>query len=229
METDSQEFLDAVAKAVAAEVAGLKSTNSKLKDEKTEVTGKLSGLQTQLDEYAAADATRANKAATKKGDWDKLEASLKDKQAAELEVREGRITALTASLRSEMLEKRAVEAIAAAGGSAKVLKPHVLNALSIHEDDGQFHAVVVDSKGAPRLTADAKTATDYMTVAEYVDTLKDDPDFSGVFSGTGAGGGGATSSKSQGSRSGPKRISSTDPLAFGRNAEAISRGDVEIV
>lgn len=229
MELDSQEFKDAVATAVAAEVAGLKSTNSSLKDEKVEIAGKLSGLQTQLDEYVKADAERDRKTATKRGDWDKLESSLKEKQAAELEVREGRITALTASLRGEMLEKRAVEAIAAAGGSAKVLKPHVLSALSIHEDDGEFHAVVVDEKGAPRLTADAKTATDYMTVAEYVETLKSDPEFAGVFSGTGAGGGGATSSKAQGGRSSPKQISSTDALAAGRYAAEIVKGTVEVV
>ena len=225
----TDEFKQAVAEAVAAEVAGLKATNSDLKDEKRAVSGKLTDLQSQIEAYQAAEAERERKAAAKKGDWEKLEAGLREKQAAELEVREGRIAALTTSLRKEMLEKRAVEAIAAAGGSAKVLKPHVLSALSIHEDEGKFSAVVVDEHGNPRLAADAKTATDFMTVSDYVENLKGDPEFAGVFSGTGAGGGGATASKSQGGRSSPKQISSTDPIALGRYAAEISRGEVEVV
>lgn len=225
----TDEFLQAVADAVAAEVAGLKAKNNELLGDKKTIAGKVSDLQSQLDGYAAADAERERKTAAKKGDWEKLEAGLREKQAAELEVREGRITALTASLRKEMLEKRAVEAIAAAGGSAKVLKPHVLSALSIYEDEGQFSAVVVDEHGNPRLASDAKTATDFMTVADYVENLKGDPEFAGVFSGTGAGGGGATSSKAQGGKASPKQISSTDPIALGRYAAEISRGEVEVV
>lgn len=229
METNSDEFNQAVVDAVAKEVERLKATNVDLKDEKTLLSGQLSESQQRLAKYASAEADREKKAATRKGDWDALEVSLKDHQAKELEVRDTRITALTTSLRSEILEKRAVEAIAAAGGSAKVLKPHILSALSIHEEDGQFIAVVVDEKGNPRLTVDAKTATDYMTVGEYVETLKSDPEFAGVFGGTGAGGGGATASQSTGSRSGPKTVDRNDPVAMGKLAAKIATGEVEVV
>lgn len=226
MDTNSDEFMQAVRDAVSTEVAGLKKTNTAMKDEKKDLSSKLSGLQTQLDEYAEADATRANKAAAKKGDWDKLEQDLRDQQIKELEVRDNRLKAMSDSLRSEMLEKRAVEAIANAGGSTRVLKPHVMSALSILEEDGKFIAVVIDDKGAPRLSPDAATATDYMTVGQYVETLKSDSEFAGVFGGTGAGGGGATSSKAQGSRSGPKTVDRHDPVAMGKVAAQIASGDV---
>ncbi len=240
MEVDpnSDEFNTAVASAVKAaveeQVAGLKKTNKSLKTEKESFRKQLVAFDgIDVDRYATLaeeSEKREKEAAQKKGDFDRLEEQLRTQQTKELDVRDGRIGTLEKALRSEMIERRAIEAIAKAGGRARSLKPHVVAAMSLREDEnGGFKPVILDDHGDPRLSAEATTASDFMTADEYVESLKADPDFAPLFDGTGAGGGGATGSDAQGGRSGPKTVSSTDPVAMGKMAEQIASGEVEVI
>ena len=237
VDTNSDEFRAAVDAAIGAaveeQVAGLKKVNADLKKEKAETKRRLAqfdGIDVERHTALVAEAEkRESETARKQGDFERLETQLREQQDKELGVRDTRIETLDAALRSEMIERRAVEAIAKAGGRARSLKPHVVAAMSLREDDnGGFRPVILDERGEPRLSAEAKTASDFMTADEYVESLKADEDFMPLFSGTGAGGGGATSSNQDG-RSGPKTISSADPIAMGKMADKIATGEVEVI
>ena len=237
VDTGSEEFkaaVDAAAKvAVEKQVAGLKTTNLDLKTEKEALKKQLGAFDgVDVENYATlqAEAEKRDKdKAQKQGDFDRLETKLKADHTKELGVRDGRIGTLTKALHDEMIERRAVEAIAKAGGSARALKPHVIEAMDLREDkNGGFQAVILDKHGEPKLAAEAETASDFMTADEYVESLKADKDFMPLFSGTGAGGGGASASDGDG-RSGPKTVSSTDPVAMGKLADKIATGEVEVI
>ncbi len=244
VDTSSDEFKQALADAVAEEVAGLKTKNRDLLGDKKASTTRLRELQTQLDQFDGLDVDkyetliaeadkRDKEAAQNKGDFDRLEEQLRTQHKKDLDtltgIKDAKISTLDKALHKEMIERRAIQAIAKAGGRARSLRLEVITAMSLREDgNGGFTPVFLGDNGEPRLSADPDSQSDFMTADEYVELLKLDPDFAPLFDGTGAGGGGATGSN-QGGKAGPKTVSSTDPVAMGKMAAQIASGEVEVV
>lgn len=97
---------------------------------------------------------------------------------------------LKGQLHTEILERQATEALVAAEAYPKIMKPIVMSALRMVEEDGKIAVRVIGADNNPRLSV--KTG-EYMTPAEYVAELKADKEYSGGFKGTGASGSGAPS------------------------------------
>jgi hypothetical protein len=101
------------------------------------------------------------------------------------------------ALHHALAESVAVQEIAKAKGSTKLLLPHVLKQIKIVEDEAatepadRFRAVVVDSKGNPRV-GDAQGTP--MTIAALITEFRDNAEFAGAFQGSGASGSGAPGS-----------------------------------
>ena len=84
----------------------------------------------------------------------------------------------------------AIQAIAAAGGNAELLLPHVLGATRTREVDGQFVVDVVNSDGAARI----KDANNNMSIADLVDEMRNSQTFGVAFKGTDKSGSGTQQS-----------------------------------
>jgi hypothetical protein len=89
-----------------------------------------------------------------------------------------------------------MQAVAAAGGEADLLLPHLLmQARVVRENDGRRTVRLLDRDGLERLSpADESTAP--MSLDERVAELKRDPRFAAAFRASGASGSGAASGPS---------------------------------
>ena len=83
---------------------------------------------------------------------------------------------------------------------------------------------MVDDKGHPRI-GDSEGGN--MTLGQFVESLKADPDYARVFDGSGSSGGGSTRSVAGGDSS--KTIAADDSAAFMANLEGIADGSVNAV
>jgi len=186
-----------------------------------------------LDEYAKMREQIAEiqkQKAKDAGDWETRESQLR-KEMAEVSAKERKaleteLEGLRGALDEEVRIARATSALAEHKGSTKVLLPHVLRyTKTVKGEDGRYTAIVVDEQGNPRI-GDSQGSN--MSIAQYVETLKADPDFARNFEGTGSTGGGA--SKSTGGASGPvRKIAANDGDAFIANLEKVAKGEVEVV
>lgn len=98
-------------------------------------------------------------------------------------------------LRNNTIRDVAMQAISKSEGVAKLLLPHVVNAIILEEtESGELVPRIRGEGGTPAFSA-AKPH-EYMGVEEYVLSLKDDDDFAYAFKGNGARGSGASSAGS---------------------------------
>lgn len=163
------------------------------------------------------------------GKFDELRKKDQEKFAVALKERDDENAKLRGSLERTLIESAAKSAIAAHGGDAELLLPHVTAATKLIEAEGQHRAVVIDPKGEPRLAPDAKTASDYMGIDHLVAGWKEGGKYPGAFAGTGASGGGAQPNASRGGSGGAKKtIPASDVAALNANAEAIAKGEVQV-
>lgn len=210
-----------------------KSRLDEFRNNNTSLKKQLEGFSgVDMDEIAQMReriATADRKTAEGTGDWAAREAQVRKEMAAvaakERETGIARLGLVESALDQEVRISRAVAAIAEAKGSTKVLLPHVLeHTRMIEQEDGQFAAVVVDEKGHPRI-GDSEGGN--MTLGQFVESLKVDPDFARVFDGSGSSGGGSTRSVAGGDSS--KTIAADDSAAFMANLEGIADGSVNAV
>jgi len=194
---ESEDFKKAVADAVAAEVKGLKENRDLALEQKRKAREQLEAYgeltPDEARELAKAKKKAEEEAAKKAGDFDKLKAQLEEAHTKQMKQVAAERDELQTALEHELIEKAAIEGITEAGGFAKVLKPHVIGKMRLHKtDDGKRLAVVLDESGQPALKKGASNPTDFMSVKDFVASLKDDDEFSHAFKGAGASGGATT-------------------------------------
>lgn len=187
-------------KALEAEVG---KRNKELADNRDEILTEKRGLERKLKAYEGidpdhvkeleeAEADRRAKDAKRKGDWDKREQQLKDEFDKILKGKDDDNQSLSSDLEHHLVGNAIKESIAAEHGSLRLLEPHVRESVRIEKsEDGARIAVVVDEKGNRRLKEGAKTTGDYMSIRDFVKTLREDKDLQGAFDGSGSSGSGS--------------------------------------
>lgn len=230
VDRNSDEFQAALKEAVEAEVEGLRGKNTELIGKNKKLAGRLQDLEARFDgidpdEVRAMLAARekaADEDAKKKGDWDQLREKLEARHATALKAVEDRNATLESELRRHLVNDALGSAIADVG----VLEDYrgaVTSLLrdrgpKVVEDDGQFRAVFTDDVGDPVPLADFVTAWSKSAAAA--------PFMPGTgTTGTGAESGGNTRSRAAGVRT----IKRDDLIGRGRHAEAIAKGEIEVV
>ena len=244
-ELDGDALKAAVEKAVQEarenweeEVAGLKANSTALLKEKKALATKVKGweeLGIDLEEMAKLKAEAEEKEATRaklEGDWEAREKQLKENLSKQIEERETRIGQLMGALDKEIRRSKAMAAIAKhAPDSVDLLLPHVLDAVSLHEQDGDFQAVVKGPDGQPKLMTDPQDKRNVipMTVEAYVETLRER--FPAAFPGSGGAGSSSRTLEATGAGGVPKRIDGADPNfndLFIKYADQIAKGEVVV-
>jgi hypothetical protein len=155
------------------------------------------------------------------GNWKALESQLIEKHTAQTEKLNGRITQLSTALERRLVDAEAASAIAELKGSVKGLLPHVKPHIRVVEQDGEFVAQVVDSKGNPRIS-DAKGTP--MSIRDLVAEFKNDGELGRLFEGSGSSGGGASRSNAGGGGS-PKIIAPSEIMA---HVADVATGKVQV-
>jgi len=157
-------------------------------------------------------------------------AQLLKKHQAELAAATGQAEKAMSFLNQHVAKSAALEALAAHGGNAELLMPHLLGQIRAAEVDGQFVAQVVDASGAPRVSMKAGNTGD-MTVAELVEAMKAQDHFQPAFSGSGASGSGAAGSGGAGRAGGVVRLSweeAHDPARYQAAVEAAEQAGSQL-
>lgn len=186
-------------KALEAEVG---KRNKELEDNRDEILTEKRGLERKLKvfegidpdhvkELEEAEADRRAKDAKRKGDWDKREQQLRDEFDKVLKGKDTENESLTGDLEHHLVGNAIKDAIAAEHGSLRLLEPHVRESVRIEKSEDGRVAVVVDEKGNRRLKDGAKTTGDYMSIRDFVKTLREDKDLQGAFDGSGSSGSGS--------------------------------------
>jgi hypothetical protein len=104
-----------------------------------------------------AQEQRAQTEAEKKGEWDKLRAQMNDRHALDLKAKDETIGQMRKRLEAELVDAKAVSALAAAKGSPDLLLPHVQRHVKVDDD---FNVVVVDSEGRSSRQRQGRTSFD---------------------------------------------------------------------
>lgn len=137
----------------------------------------------EIKELLAAQEKADEDKATRAGEWDKLKAQMNEKHDAALRAKDETITAMRARLNAELVDAKAVAAIAAAKGVPELLLPHVQRHVKV---DDEFNVQVVDGKGDPRVGAKGEP----LTIADLVAEMKASEVFGRAFEGSGQSGSG---------------------------------------
>jgi hypothetical protein len=116
-------------------------------------------IEQMLEAQAQLEADKAAKA----GEWDKLRAQMNDKHALDLRTKDETITAMRKRLEAELVDAKAVAAIAAAKGVPELLLPHVQRHVKVDE---HFNVNVVDAKGDPRVNGKGEPLSIFDLIAE---------------------------------------------------------------
>ncbi len=221
----TQEQLDA---AIAEATAGLKANQAELLKEAKAAKAALKNYE-GVDPKKYQELTQAAEEAERKrlaseGDFKSLEKQLVEKYEGEIgKEREVGKKYLTAMERY-MIDAAAATELAKHSDSPKLLLPHIKSRMKVIEQDGEFHARIVDDSGNVRIGKGQGSAP--MTLSELVEEMKQDKEFAPAFRGTGSSGGGA--SRSSGSAGGSKVVPAGDNAAFIANLAEIATGKVAV-
>ncbi len=186
-------------------VSTVAEASTALNAKNTELLGKLKEAKKVADGlpegFTVEEWERINKLvkdvdlAALKGDekLDTLRKQMTEAHAAELKGFEAKEQRLTAALESQLIDNAATAAITSANGNSALLLPHVKGHIKmVQGEDGEFSAIVVDSKGTERFSM--VNAGKTMQIDELVGEFKIKEDYKSAFSpdsaGGGAGGGG---------------------------------------
>lgn len=125
-----------------------------------------------------------------------------------------RETKLMDQIQKLMITDRATSAILEHKGNVKLLLPHVVNMMTVVEDDGHFETRIKNPDGkGHRISMKSGTDQTYMQPVELVEGLKDIDDFSSAFQGSGASGSGSSGSDGTGGSPGASvKLSEQDAL-----------------
>jgi galactokinase len=164
-----------------AKIAEKIAENKKLA-ERTKLLGERTPEEIQADFDLAAKAREQK--AKDEGNFEEL----KKLQAIELAKKDDAIKATETEIYDLVARNGAIEAITAAGGKVKKLLEPVLKHVRVVKEGDKRVAKVVDAKGNPRIVDGQGTE---MTLAQLVETFKNDDDYAVDFAASGASGSGS--------------------------------------
>lgn len=120
-----------------------------------------------------------------------LESALKEldqKYAPQLLEKDAKIEKMRAQIERALVDNVATQAITEAKGRVKGLLPHVKAGIKVIEQNGEYVARVINpADGTERYSRSGKL-TEPMTIKEYVESMRSDPELEPLFSGTGVAG-----------------------------------------
>jgi len=137
----------------------------------------------EIKELLAAQEQAELAKAEKAGEWEKLRAQMNEKHDAALKAKDETISAMRARLNAELVDAKAVSAIAAAKGVPELLLPHVQRHVKV---DDEFNVHVVDAKGDPRVNEKGEP----LSIADLISEMKASEVFGRAFEGSGQSGSG---------------------------------------
>jgi hypothetical protein len=184
----------------STEIAALKTalhaertSGGTTKSELDKLKKQIEGLDLDKAKQLLSDAEKLEAEKLKaKGDWETREANLKkqieDQYAKQIDPLKTENERLKAAVEKHLKVAKATAAIAAAGGSSDLLLPHVLQQVTVIEENGEYVDRVIDGAKNVRI-GDAKGTP--MTVAQLVEEMGKNPVFAPAFRASGAGGSGA--------------------------------------
>lgn len=144
----------------------------------------------RYNELLEAEEKRAQEAAEKKGEWEKIRSTMQEKHEAAIRERESHVEALEAEVRTLMIDNSAIALLQEddTKGSWALLQAPIRNRTKVEvTESGQRRVRVLNEDGTPAFAADG---TD-QTLKGLVLELKQHQEFGKAFEGTGASGGGA--------------------------------------
>ena len=174
------------------DVAGMKSTLSAERTQRKNAEKALAAFEGIDDAAGAREALVQMRAGTLKSskELDEFRKQLEAKVGSDLAKKDQSVAALTKQLREQLVDGAALKAIAEAGGNPKLLMPIVRSAVKAEQGtDGTFAVTLTDEQGK-ELVSSAEGSTRPMTLPEFVQQLRTQPDFKGAFAGSGTGGSG---------------------------------------
>jgi DNA-binding transcriptional MerR regulator len=189
------------------DTAGLKTALQKERktagelEKQTKAWKNLGKTPEEIAELLEAQEARAQTDAERKGEWDKLRAQMNEKHAKELSTKEETINQMRRRLESELVDAKAVSAIAAAKGVPDLLLPIVQRQVKVDEN---FNVVVVDAKGDPRVNVKGEP----LNITDLIAEMRASEIYGRAFEGSGQSGSGTRPSNGTGGTGG--RITKAD-------------------
>lgn len=155
--------------------------------------GKAKEAMERLKELEQIDPTKeADKIATTK--FEGLKTQLLEKHKGEVAKMADENTRLRGSLEKILVDQAATQALAEAGGSVRLLLPHIRSSTRVVQSDkGDFMVEVVGADGNARI---GSKNGDAMTLKELVEEMRDSDDFGAAFKASGMSGSGKSASSS---------------------------------
>jgi hypothetical protein len=139
---------------------------------------------------------------------------LQSAHSEEISKRDERESKLMDQIKKLMIVDKATAAILKHKGNVKLLLPHIVEQMTVVEEDGNFETRIKNPDGkGHRISMESGADHTYMQPDELVGGLKDVDGFSVAFQGSGASGSGSSGSDGVGgSNSGAIRLSKSDML-----------------
>ncbi len=186
VEKDGKFFLDVDG---IEDTSGLKTALSKERKRADEAEKQIKAWQKsgktpdEIEELLEAQRKTEEDKAAKAGEWDKLRAQMNEKHQAEIKAKDDAIAAMRSRLNAELVDSKAVAAIAAEKGVPDLLLPHVQRHVKVDEN---FNVVVVDDTGSPRVNGKGEP----LRISDLIAEMKTNAIFGRAFEGSGQSGGG---------------------------------------
>ncbi len=183
---------------VDAMVGGLKTKNAELLGLNKTLKTRADVIGERTPEEVAADlefATKAREDAQRKaGEFDTLKLDMAKRHAGEIEKVKSETTRLQGKLFDILGKREAEKSIEAKGGSKPLLLPHIEKQIRVVEEDGEYVARVVDSKGNVRI-GDGKGTP--MSIEQLVEEFRANADYGPAFKPTDSSGSGSRGPNNQ--------------------------------
>lgn len=210
------------------DVSGLKSALAKEKKRRQDLESQVpDGFNP--DEYKQMKADREKlerEQLEAKGRWDQLEKQLVGKYEQRLTDAQKEKDGVQNAMERYLIDAAAASELAKHSDTPKLLMPHIKSVMKVVQEDGQYHARVIDpTSGTVRVSPKGQGSTP-MDLSELIDEMKQSKDYAPAFRGTGSSGSGATRSVAGGGNS--KTIAAGDDSAFLANLDGILKGEVNV-
>ncbi len=153
-------------------------------DKKVKGWEKLGKSPDEIQELIEAQEAQNRSQAEKRGEFDKILAQVNEKHATALKAKEETVAQMRKRLESELVDSKAIAAIAAAKGKTKLLLPLVKNQLRVDEN---FNVVVLGADGE---TPKVNDKGEPLTINDLVNEMRASEDFGAAFEGSGQSGSG---------------------------------------
>ena len=159
----------------------------------------------ELKELKEKEYQRQQKELERKGDFNKLKETLTREFSEKEKQYQSRIEQLQSSMEKTLVQREVTSAIAKHEGIETLLQPHVeRNVKLLENDDGTMVARVIDTDGSPKFNSKGE----YMSVDEFVASLREHDDFGVAFRGRGQSGSGTRQAPTDGRKAIPKKARS---------------------